>query len=132
MATVPFVRLAQNPAEPLVLQAIRVCRRIDPLLRQVLQDDRVRPCVPRLLLDERLDGLLQLLVVDQRTSLVHDVYEPTLAGREKQVQNVDDVGREGVTRHPVPRSTRPVEANPAGLGRVSFLYGVSLYGRDFI
>ena len=87
---------------------------IDALGGQVVEHHIVGPGVGGLLADEGLHIAGQTLLVDERQRPLVDLHEPTLAGRQQEVQDVGDVGGVRVAGHPVLRRARVVERDPAG------------------
>ena len=68
-----------------------------------------------LLADEALHVQPQLIVLDQRQGVLERLDDELLTRRQQQVQDVAEVGGEGLVGHVVERQLRPVEFDVARL-----------------
>src|SRR5271166_40293 len=126
----PAVPSPQTPPGPVAHQLseqpgdlVGVRRHVDVVGREVVQHTGMRLRMHRLLADEPLHIEPQLVVLDQRQSLLEHVDEELFAGRQQQVQDIENVGGERFTRHVVQRQLRPVEVDVARLENQSFVIG---------
>ena len=109
-----FRPVSEHPSEdPFGLQGVR--SRVKTLGEQVLQDLLVRLGVHRFLADEAAYVLPQPVVGDQWQCLLEGAHEPAFEFGEHEVEYIEGVGREGLTRQPVQRGGAPVEGDVPGL-----------------
>ena len=95
-------------------------------IRDFIQQIRRRPQVMDVYFLAGADDFIlhvepQLVVLDQRQGLLEHVDEELFAGRQQQVQHVEDVGGERLARHVMERQLRPVELDVARLEDQSFV-----------
>ena len=91
------------------LRVDAVC--VEPLPQHVI----VGLGVHRLLSDESAHRGRELPVLHQRQRLVIGLDEPAFSLGQKEVQDADEIGRDGVVRNPVQGSPGPVELHVAGM-----------------